>query len=249
MNDILKSILYDFASGSQELNEKILIYLSKKRSRNSLIKSLELFKNNFPNFQIIQLNLKRIERYLRNHSIIETRIFIKKILLEYETSIEKIFRKIEKIIQDNNTILTFSNSKTIRDVLLKLSKNKSLKVLVMESNPGGEGKYLYESLIHHGVKAKLIKDSKLILAVKKCNLVFIGADKIIDKFYFINKIGTSKITRASRIYNKPVILLALKKKIIKNYSLEKIKISSARRKENLLFEKIKISEVNYIIHD
>ncbi len=249
LTPFLKKILLDYRSGSQELNEKVLMYLLKRKSTTSVLKAIEIFKSNFQIFQIIQINLVRIEKYLKKNGLGETKKFIRIILTDYNRKIKKISTKIDKIVNDKSIILTFSNSKTVKDVIIELNEKKDIKVFSLESNPGGEGKILYKSLKVKGIKVKLIKDAKLLQIVKNCDYVFIGADKIIDRTYFINKIGTSDLCKISKKFKKPVILIALKNKIIKNRSAEKFKNSELRKREKNMFEKVSFKLINTFVHD
>lgn len=246
LTDEINSILNDFTSGSQELNEKILKLFLKIKSKKSLVFLIQLFKENFSSFEIIQNNLSRLEKDLERKNISEIKKEIKKNLKSYEQRIEKLFKKIKKHIYVNAKILTISNSKTIFDVIKLLHQNDyQPEIFVLESRPGGEGKIFHKKLKSENIKSILIKDSQLEDTVKKVDFVLVGADRIYPDKWFLNKVKTKRLVRVARKNSIPVFILALKEKIQKEKDSRNKKLTTFRYDKNL-FEKIELRLIDEI---
>lgn len=247
-NTSLKSILNDFSSGSQELNEKILNYLLSIKSKDKFVTTLNLLKSNFKTFEVIQTNLTRIEEYFYKKGLLKSKEFIKKIKLEYLKSLNKIIKELITLIPKDIKIITISNSKTILDILLELKKRKfNIEVFALESLPGGEGKIFYNYLIQSGIHAHLVPDNKLKNFTKMANLTLVGMDSLLPDKWVINKIGTKRLCRMMQREKKKVIVIGVKSKIIKDMSKIDHQISNKRSKELILFERIPLKYFNHIL--
>lgn len=248
LNISYQSILNDFSSGSQELNEKILNYLLSIKSKNEFVNILKLFKDNFITFELIQTNLRRIEKYFQKAGLSKTKQFIKKIKSEYSRSLKKIIWELSQTIPKKIKVITISNSKTILDILLELKKRKfDIEVFALESLPGGEGKIFYNYLIQSGIHAHLVPDNKLKKFTKMANFTLVGMDSFLPDKWVINKIGTKRLCRMMQREKKKVIVIGVKSKIIKDMNKIDHQISNKRSKELLLFERIPLKYFNHIL--
>ena len=239
-------IISDYSSGSQELNDKILLLLYKARSLRTIGNLILVFKKSFPQFAVIQNTLNQIELKLTNSSLHEIKNFIKETLEDQNSRFENLYKKVEKKIFRGIKILTFSNSYTCFKLFEKIYlKGFEPEIFVPESNPGGEGKILYYKIKKIGAKTQLVKDRNLDKIISKVDTVIIGADKILPE-HFINKIGTKRLVKLAKKHSKPVYVFCLKEKVVK----DKQKLSGekylVRKKDEILFEKIEIDLITEI---
>ncbi len=238
----VNSILFDFTSGSQELNEKILKLFLRLRNKRTMKYLIDLFKLYFSSFEVIQKTLSDFDKIIEKNSIHELKNYIKKKRNSYQNRINCLFKNLKRNIYPEIKILTISNSKTVFDVIYLLKLNQiNPQVFVMKSNPGGEGKLLFRKLKQLNIKSYLIEDLKIVQFIKRIDVVIIGADSIYDKKWFVNKIGTRRLLELSKKFDKPVFVVALREKIIKR--LRDPSISKRLRFDENLFEKVELNLV------
>ncbi|MGB9665212.1 MAG: hypothetical protein ACPL25_09905 [Ignavibacteria bacterium] len=237
-------IISDYSSGSQELNEKILLLLLKTRSERTFRNLIQIFIEVFKQFAVIQTTLKKLDNKLTKSNLQETKNTILKILENQNSKFEKLYRKVKGKIYKGIKILTFSNSYTCLKLFEKIySDDFEPKFYIPVSNPGGEGKILFEKIINLGAKARLIPDKNLKQVISKIDIVFVGADKILPGLYFINKIGTKQLAQLAKDNSKQFYVVGLKEKIIECKDEVSESKVSLRNKDKRLFEKIQTSLV------
>ncbi len=247
VNKSAKEIIFDYSSGSQELNEKILLLLLKVRSEKTFKKLVLLFSEVFTEFAVIQNTLQLLNKRLTASNLQKTKDFIRLILDRQNSRFEKIFEKIRSKIFRGIKILTFSNSYTCLKLFEKILENGYDPVFyITESKPGGEGRIFFEKLSKICEKTNLILDKNLKKIISEIDIVIVGADKIFPEHFFINKIGTKKLAELAKKNSKPFYVVGLKEKIKKSDDIRDEKKFLYRKKDKLLFEKIGISLVTEI---
>jgi translation initiation factor 2B subunit (eIF-2B alpha/beta/delta family) len=113
-------------------------------------------------------------------------------------------------IPPKSTVITLSNSTTVRDVLLALGVRS---VYVMESQPGGEGKQLAEAL-RDGLQAAapfvsrqdlvhLVPDSAVGNIVPRVDCALVGVDTILRDGAILHKVGTLPLALCCQRFGKP----------------------------------------------
>lgn len=247
----VEAILYDYYSGSLEINEKILRLLLKIRSQKNLLFLIELFKTNFSSFEIIQKNLTEIETLLINGNLRDVKNWIRKNLDLYQKRIIRIFTQLKKYLKPEIKILTISNSKTIFDLLSLIYSNKyDPEVFVLMSLPGGEGKIFYEKLVSKKISSHLISDNDINKVLNKVDLVIVGADRILLGKWFINKIKTKKLLRLAKKKKKTSFLVSFEEKIMKDKKIDNTIVNDKKSKrvrfDKNLFERIDVRLVDEI---
>lgn len=242
----IKSILFDYSSGSQEINEKILKLILRLHSKNTLKFLIDFFKDNFQTFQVVQETLNEIERKFDKEGLNNIKQKIRENLKANSKRIEAIYDKLRTKLKSGIKILTISNSKTVYETIRFIhSKKYKPEIFVLESKPGGEGIILYQKLKKLNVKVHLVKDDEMKKILEQVDLILIGADKILQKKYFINKVKTKKLLTLAKQKGITIFLLAFKEKIIKKETF--IKQSQNLRFDSNLFEKIDIKLVDEIL--
>jgi hypothetical protein len=112
-------------------------------------------------------------------------------------------------------VLTISRSETVLRLLTSLGPGRRpARVLVLESEPGGEGRRTAEELRAAGLPVTLVPDADGTAAVAMSDLVLLGADAIYADGSVVNKVGSLAIARAARAAAVPVIVAAGASKII-----------------------------------
>jgi translation initiation factor eIF-2B subunit alpha len=70
-----------------------------------------------------------------------------------------------------------------------------------------------------GLKATVILDAAVGLVMEKIDLVFLGAEAVVESGGIINKIGTSSICLCAKMLNKPVYVAVESFKFVRFYPL------------------------------
>jgi translation initiation factor 2B subunit (eIF-2B alpha/beta/delta family) len=124
--------------------------------------------------------------------------------------------KLTKVLQEKQSILTFSHSSTIIKALLKLAKDGfyDKEIFVLESRPLKEGERTALSLAKSGYKkVHLGIDFTIDEFSKHAEMVVLGADTIYPSGQVLNKIGSATIAKIFHMRSKEVIIAASPSKI------------------------------------
>ncbi len=109
-------------------------------------------------------------------------------------------------LQDYPAILTLSNSSLVRRTIINCGQRPG-PVYCAESQPGGEGRVLAESLQQEGIEALLVTDEQALRIAAEVDAVLLGADQY-DDAGFINKVGSKRLAERAGELSKPVLVLA-----------------------------------------
>jgi len=241
----LKLILTDNTSGSRQLVLKLnelfkSYYLNSEKIKNVIPQ----IRKKFSQFSSIENYLNLLEMHLAKNS---------KLSEDFFDSFEKnsnnlygqIYKKASAYLSNLNTVITLSNSETILNIL-KLLKNDNprLKVIVCESRPQCEGKFLAQQLAESLIEVEFITEAMIMQKLPVSDAVLLGADKILNDGTVINKIGSSILALAARYYNKPVYVLADNSKFGNESSFEP-KEYSPKEIWDIKNEKINITNIYF----
>ena len=181
-----------------------------------------LIEDRTKTFQTIQSYIAKLKQIYQDKDQLETFLLKTK-----ESSLEIneiILNKLIEKISGKPTILTFSNSRTVVDVLKELSNLDLVgKVIISESRPVLEGRVAAGELLDNNIKVELILEAQLPDSIKKSNIVFLGADAVLKNGNVINKTGSKLIALLCRFYNKPLYIVCDRSKIKEDdsYFIEK----------------------------
>lgn len=106
---------------------------------------------------------------------------------------------------DGATVLTHSNSATVRETL---SHDEPAKVLCTVSSPVEEGRTLVQELTEAGVEAHLVDDAEAPERLREATVLLIGADTVFRDGAICNKIGTIPLARAAMAAGMPIVVAA-----------------------------------------
>lgn len=105
-----------------------------------------------------------------------------------------------------SAVLTLSNSSLVRHAIVAC-KQQLRPAYCAESQPGGEGLALAESLRQEGVEALLVKDDQALRIMAEVDVGLLGADQYDDEA-FINKVGSKRLVEHTGKLGKPMLVLA-----------------------------------------
>jgi translation initiation factor eIF-2B subunit alpha len=248
MDRVFQKILNDKNSGSSEILTNLITYLYiQVRHGRSIIKQINTAENQLGHFAVIK------------NFLIQLKIIIKRndrnALLEYLSSYKqnendkylKIFNVLPDEIKISRKIVTLSNSHTVCEILKQWYKqNNKIKVFILESLPGGEGRILTKNLKRAGIKSETLMDSKLSEILEKSDLLLIGCDIILKNGSIVNKTGSRNAAIIAKHFNKPVVVVsANSKRVRNNYFI----IKGRNPAEKFLFEKVEKELITLIITD
>ena len=130
---------------------------------------------------------------------------ISRALLHFEESDYLISEYASKLIENNNIVYTHCHSSTVNKVF-KRAKDKGKRFLVRntETRPLFQGRITSQELAKLKIPNSHFVDSAMRLALKKSDLMFLGADAITSEGKVINKIGSELACETAKKYEIPV---------------------------------------------
>jgi ribose 1,5-bisphosphate isomerase len=113
----------------------------------------------------------------------------------------------KEIIKNNSIIFTHCHSSTVINILKEAKKQgKKFEVYNTETRPLYQGRKTALELAKSKIKVTNIIDSAAHLAIKKSNLMLIGADAILKNGNVVNKIGSGLFAETSYNHKVPVYI-------------------------------------------
>ena len=221
MNKQLAKILSDNNSGSVELLVKLCEYISQEITTHEEFEdTVKLCNDKLSSFQIINSFVKNVKDDFEQNGLVSA----KKFSLEFTEKIiiknDEVFEQCFETIRDVKSLLTISNSTTIKEIIKKLYKyNPQVKVIALESRPKYEGRILAEELLKHHIFVTTAVDMAAGLFIKEVDAVFCGVDKILSDFSVVNKIGSLQLALLCKEYSIPFYVFGYESKFSaeKNY--------------------------------
>lgn len=136
----------------------------------------------------------------------------------------------QDFIFEGCTILVHGFSRVVLEALRAAAANRKIfRVLCTEGRPDGTGVKLAKELVQAGVAAKLLIDSAVAYAMDEVDMVFVGADGVVESGGIINMMGTYQIALVARSMNKPVYVAAECYKFARLYPLDQKDLAPALR--------------------
>jgi len=143
--------------------------------------------------------LRNSLKYLEKNP--NTKTLISKLKLDQEKIIEYAFQKVPK----KGIVYTHCHSSTVNEILKRAKKKrKDFLVNVTETRPFYQGRITAKELSKVKIPVILFVDSAARLAVKKADVMLIGADAITAEGIVINKIGSELMADVANHYEIPI---------------------------------------------
>ncbi|KAJ0987464.1 hypothetical protein J5N97_005820 [Dioscorea zingiberensis] len=137
----------------------------------------------------------------------------------------------QDFIFDGCTILVHGFSRVVLEVLkLAASNRKLFRVFCTEGRPDRTGLRLSNELAALGVPVKLLIDSAVAYTMDEVDMIFVGADGVVESGGIINMMGTYQIALVAHSMNKPVYVAAESYKFARLYPLDQKDLEPAIRK-------------------
>jgi ribose 1,5-bisphosphate isomerase len=108
-----------------------------------------------------------------------------------------------RLVRTGDRILTHCNSKAVESILVTAwRQGKRFEVYATETRPKFQGYITARNLAREGIPVTLVPDSAVLqlMESKRITKVIVGADTVTANGAVINKIGTSQIALAARLY-------------------------------------------------
>ncbi len=239
-----------------------LVALYKKYSSKEEIKALiEEYSNKLisarPTAYNMYFAIDKIKNLINNEENLEK---IKEKILQEALKIceedikanMKIAENGEKLIDDNDIILTHCNTGALATVgigtalgiIAKAAESKKIQVIVSETRPKLQGSRLTAwELKKLGIPYKIIPDSAVGIVMKKrmVKKVLVGADRIFLSGHVINKIGTLSIALIANYYKIPFYVAAPTSTIDTKNKDEDVKIEERGKEEVIKIKRFYIA--------
>ncbi|KAH1196239.1 Translation initiation factor eIF-2B subunit alpha [Glycine max] len=121
-------------------------------------------------------------------------------------------------------------AKVVFEVLkLAAQNNKLFRVFCTEGRPDRTGLRLSNELAKLDVPVKLLIDSAVAYTMDEVDMVFVGADGVVESGGIINMMGTYQIALVAHSMNKPVYVAAESYKFARLYPLDQKDLAPALR--------------------
>ena len=154
------------------------------------------------------MSLRPTEPTLSNALNFVDKIGEKKVISHFSKSQEKINKLVFKLIKNGMIVYTHCHStNVIKALIYAKKKNKKFEVYNTETRPLFQGRMTAKELAKKGIKVTTFVDSALLEAIKKSDLILLGADAIL-KSGVINKIGSGTIAELAFNHKKPLYIVA-----------------------------------------
>ncbi|XP_011048617.1 PREDICTED: translation initiation factor eIF-2B subunit alpha-like [Populus euphratica] len=136
----------------------------------------------------------------------------------------------QDFIFDGCTILVHGFSRVVLEVLKTAAQSKKLfRVFCTEGRPDRTGLRLSNELAKLDVPVKLLIDSAVAYTMDEVDMVFVGADGVVESGGIINMMGTYLIALVAHSMNKPVYVAAESYKFARLYPLDQKDMGPALR--------------------
>ncbi|KHN11353.1 Translation initiation factor eIF-2B subunit alpha [Glycine soja] len=150
--------------------------------------------------------------------------------ISYKAARKVIAMLSQDFIFDGCTILVHGFSRVVFEVLkLAAQNNKLFRVFCTEGRPDRTGLRLSNELAKLDVPVKLLIDSAVAYTMDEVDMVFVGADGVVESGGIINMMGTYQIALVAHSMNKPVYVAAESYKFARLYPLDQKDLAPALR--------------------
>ncbi|MBU4502524.1 MAG: hypothetical protein KKA79_08050 [Nanoarchaeota archaeon] len=157
------------------------------------------------------INLRATEPALRNainFCLKDIKKNPDKALKHFEETKKKIIKIGARKIHEGSIVFTHCHSSTVTGIILEAAKTKKFEVHCTETRPRYQGRITAKELSDAGIPVTLFVDSGARYALKKADIMLIGADAILSSGKVANKIGSELFAEIAKRYDIPVFICA-----------------------------------------
>lgn len=129
------------------------------------------------------------------------------LLEKIQNDLDKIAKYGSEKIKNGMVAYTHCHSSVVNDILVHAKKSgKKFQVHVTETRPFMQGRLTAKQLSAAKIPVTLFVDSAARLALKKADIMMIGADSILSNGIVVNKIGSELMVDTANSYQVPVFV-------------------------------------------
>ncbi|KAL9353032.1 hypothetical protein Peur_055712 [Populus x canadensis] len=121
---------------------------------------------------------------------------------------EQIAEHAVELIHQNEIILTFGRSRTVREFLCAAKEKRSFRVFVAEGAPKYQGHALAKDLVARGLQTTLITDSAVFAMISRVNMVVVGVHAVMANGGVLGPVGLNMVALAARKHAVPFVVVA-----------------------------------------
>ncbi|ABM80360.1 ribose 1,5-bisphosphate isomerase [Hyperthermus butylicus] len=185
-------------------------FVNYMRATGELLISTRPTAVSLPNAVNYVLRVLEERRYTSVEEVRKAVIEAARSFIEYsEQALKKIGEIGARLIKTGDRILTHCNSKAVESILITAwRQGKRFEVYATETRPRYQGHITSMDLAMEGIPVTLIPDAAVlqVMESKRITKVIVGADTVTANGAVINKIGTSQIALAARLFRIPFIV-------------------------------------------
>lgn len=173
------------------------------------------------------ISLRATEPMVHNVLNLTDKLSYKELLNLLKENKDKINKNVFRLIKNNSLIFTHCHSSGVINTLIYAKKHrKKFEVYNTETRPLFQGRKTANELKKAGIKVTLFVDSAADIAIKKSDMVLLGADAITTKGV-LNKVGSGMFAEVAKDNHIPLYVISDSLK----FSKQKIKIEQRNPKE------------------
>lgn len=133
---------------------------------------------------------------------------------------EHISKIASPFFRDGVVVMTHGYSRVVLSVLkLAAKRDRRITVISTESRPQNNGTLLAARLTEAGIPTTLISDSSAAHMMDQVDLVFVGAEAVVENGGIINNMGTYQLALIAKAHNKPFYVAAETFKMTRDFPL------------------------------
>ncbi|MDP2909095.1 MAG: hypothetical protein Q8N77_04795 [Nanoarchaeota archaeon] len=129
-----------------------------------------------------------------------------KVLRHFDEAQKKIAEIGARKIPEDSIVFTHCHASTVTGILKEAFKTKKFEVYCTETRPMYQGRRTAIELAAAKIPVTMFVDSAARYALKKADIMLIGADAILSSGKIANKIGSELFAEVARKYDVPVLV-------------------------------------------
>jgi translation initiation factor 2B subunit (eIF-2B alpha/beta/delta family) len=138
------------------------------------------------------------------------------------------------LINEGDTVMTYSYSSTVIAVLKEASEKHHIEVIVPRSGYGGSGLITARRLAGCGLPVTLIDDTAVSSYLASSDMVIVGADRICADLKLVNAMGTAQLASLAGVSGVPFFILCEKLKFDSRLTSDKLELEEGATPEELV---------------
>lgn len=137
------------------------------------------------------------------------------------------------LINEGDTVMTYSYSSTVMAMLKEASAKHRIKVIVPRSGYGGSGLITARRLAEYKLPVTFIDDTAVGSHIASADKVIVGADRICADLKLVNAIGTAQLARLAGVSHVPFYILCERLKFDSRLSSDQVDLEENVSPEEL----------------